>query len=84
MTNESIRELAEGIYRGKVLRARELSVAERIETGIELFENAVEIMKSGIRMQFPVSTDDDVETILRQRLNRLRQIHEHGLYRRNS
>lgn len=80
MTNESIKDLADAIYREKVRRARALSVAERILTGFELFEDAVGVMKSGIRMQFPESSDADVDRILRQRLNRLRQVHEHGIY----
>ena len=81
--DEAIPVLADEIYREKVLRARTLTVAERIETGIELFEDAVVMMKSGIRHQFPGSTEEEVEAILRQRLRRLKQVHEHGLYCKN-
>jgi hypothetical protein len=34
----------------------------------------------GIRHQFPKTDADEVERILFQRLNRLRRLHEHGLY----
>lgn len=75
-------ELIDSIYRRKVLRARELSVGERLATGIELFEGASGLMRDGIRHQFPDLDEEQVEKTLRQRLNRLRQVHEHGVYRK--
>ena len=78
---QQIAALVDPIYRDQVLRARELSVGERMETGIELFEQALQIMRSGIRLQFPESDDAAVEKILKQRLKRLKQVHEHGIYK---
>ncbi|MFV1995527.1 MAG: hypothetical protein ACC661_08820 [Verrucomicrobiales bacterium] len=78
---ENIKELADAIYRDKVLRARRLSEGERFATGIELFEGATGLMRDGIRHQFPEADEEKVEILLRQRLNRLRQVHEYGLYR---
>lgn len=79
---EPTKELVDSIYRRKVLRARTLTEGERLATGIELFEGATGMMRDGIRHQFPGSSEERVEEILRQRLNRLRQVHEHGIYRR--
>lgn len=77
-----ISKLAEAIYREKVLRARKLTVGERIATGIELFEGALGMMRDGIRAQFPGMAEPEVEELVRKRLNRIRQVHERGLYRK--
>lgn len=77
---ENIKALADAIYADKVRRARRLSVGERIDTAIELFEGALGIMRDGIRAQFPDKDAADVETLLRWRLRRLKQVHEHGIY----
>lgn len=37
-------------------------------------------MKMGIRLQFPNATDGGVLDILWQRLRRLRQVQDHGIY----
>ena len=79
--DENIQALADAIYADKVRRARQLTVAERIETCIELSEGAIGLMKDGIRAQFEISDEQRVEDILRQRLRRLRQLSDHGLYR---
>jgi len=77
-----IRELADAIYREKVLRSRALTVGERVATGIELFEGALGMMRDGIRHQFPEASPEEVEEHLRARLKRLRQVGEAGLYRK--
>lgn len=77
---EQIAALVDPIYRDKVLRARALPVGERIATGIELFESSFKVMRDGVRHQFPDADDAEVEHILQQRLARVKQLHEHGLY----
>lgn len=77
-----IKALADAIYVAKVKRARRLTVGERLDTAIELFEGALGLMRDGIRAQFPEADEDHVEVILRSRLRRLRQVNEHGLYRK--
>lgn len=77
---ENIKALADAIYADKVRRARALSVGERIDTAIELFEGALGMMRDGIRAQFPEKNEADVEALLRWRLRRLRQVGEHGIY----
>jgi len=77
---ENIKALADAIYADKVRRARRLSVGERIDTAIELFEGALGMMRDGIRAQFPDKDESEVESLLRWRLRRLRQVSEHGIY----
>lgn len=79
---QEIRQTADAIYRDKVRRARALTVSERVETGIELFEGALGMMRDGIRHQFPGASPEEVEERLRARLKRLRRVSEAGLYRR--
>ena len=79
---ESIPALTDAIFREKVLRARKMTVAERFETGIELFGKGLAQMRSGVRHQFPDASDDEVRTILRARLRRSRQLDEHGLFQK--
>ena len=81
---ESIPELADQIFREKVMRARRQTIAERFETGLELFEKGIAQMRSGIRHQFPNASDEEVRSILRKRLRRSRQLDEHGLFRKES
>ena len=77
---ENIKALADAIYADKVRRARALSVGERIDTAIELFEGALGLMGDGIQAQFPGKNEAEVESMLRWRLRRLRQVSEHGIY----
>ncbi len=79
---ESIPALADAIFREKVLRARRQTVAARFETGLELFEKGIAQMRSGVRHQFPDASEDEVRSILRDRLRRVRQLDEHGLFSR--
>ena len=76
----TIKPLADAIYADKVRRARGLTMGERIDTAIELFEGALGLMRDGIRAQFPNASVDEVESLLRKRLKRLRQVSEHGIY----
>ncbi len=82
MNEAHIKPLADAIYADKVRRARALTVGERIDTAIELFEGALGMMRDGLRAQFPDANEAELETTLRQRLRRLRQIEERGLYRK--
>jgi hypothetical protein len=79
---ENIKALADAIYADKVRRARASPLTQKMGWGAELFSEACERMRVGIRMQFPQAGADEVKTELLRRLNRLRQVHEHGIYQR--
>ncbi len=72
--------LMDEIFRDKVLRARQQSAGEKILLGIELFETAVKRMRGGIRAQFPAFSEEEVETELQRRFDRVRQVEEHGFF----
>ena len=82
MNEADIKPLADAIYADKVRRARTAPKEQKMGWGPELFAEACVRMKDGIRHQFPQSTDAEVGTLLLKRLNRLRQVAEHGIYQR--
>ena len=79
--DDVIEPLADAIYADKVRRARMLSIGERIDLSFELFEGSLGLMRDGIRAQQGITDPDKVEAVLRQRLKRLRQVADHGIYR---
>ncbi len=81
---ENIKALADAIYADKVRRARTSPLTKKMGWGAELFDEACQRMRTGIRVQFPKASEDEVKTELVRRLNRLRQVHEYGLYQRQT
>lgn len=81
---DSIQELADAIYREKVLRARNASGTDKMSDGPKLFLDACERMRLGIRSDFPGAAAEEIEEKLRQQLNRLTRLHEHDLYQKAS
>ena len=82
MNEADIKPLADAIYADKVRRARAAPKEQKMGWGPELFAEACVRMKDGIRHQFPQATDAEVGALLLKRLNRLRQVAEHGIYQR--
>ena len=80
--DSTIKPLADAIYADKVRRARVAPLTQKMGWGAELFNEACERMRDGIRAQFPQLSREEVETTLLHRLNRLRQVHEHGIYQK--
>ena len=77
---ENIKELADQIFRERILRARRMSPSEKLSAGFELFEFACGITRAGIQHQFPAADDAEVERILKERLA-LRQRMEIGQWK---
>jgi predicted kinase len=69
--------LIDAIYRGKVLRARATPIGEKVHSGAELFEMVCRRMRDGLRSENPGADDATIETLLRQRLDRLRKLREY-------
>jgi hypothetical protein len=65
---EPIKELADAIYRERVLRARRTPIEQKILAGAELFELACQITCAGIRHQNPEADEATVQALLRERL----------------
>jgi len=75
-----IKELADAIYADRLQRAREQRPMLKLLDGFELFDQTCQRMRAGIRFDFPNADTAEVESILRHRIDRLREIEEWGLY----
>lgn len=73
-------ELAKTIYRERVARARLEPIEQKLWDGARLFEDVRERMKLGIRMQHPEASEAEVHELLIQRLRRLREVADKGIY----
>jgi hypothetical protein len=73
---EPIAQLADEIYRDRVLRARRMSPEEKMLAGPRLFEMACQIARDGIRSQHPEATEEEVHAMLRRRLAIGRRLEE--------
>lgn len=72
--NREFQTVADAIERDRTLRARRMSVEQRLLQGPELFDYACEASLAGLRAQFPDATADELHRQLRQRLIRARAI----------
>ncbi|HYO24195.1 MAG TPA: hypothetical protein VEQ85_04535 [Lacipirellulaceae bacterium] len=61
-------------YRHRVERARKLTPAQRFLETLEMVEVSRELMKAGIRMQFPEADEALVREKMRQRLATVRGV----------
>lgn len=69
------------IYRSKVLRAREMSIGERMALGPKLFDEGMSLMRSSIRSDHPDFNDQQIEAEVTRRLKIRRALNERGIYR---
>lgn len=76
-----IKELADAIYRDKVRLARTIDPAERIKTGLDLYEYARGICMAGIQHQFPEYTEEQRRQEFSRRIQWRRRLDEHDLQR---
>ena len=65
---DDIADLARQLDREKILRARTMTAAEKFRAGAELFEDACDLTRAGIRSRHP---SWDTESIERELLRRL-------------
>lgn len=65
---DEITELAKAIRAEKIERARAMSVSEKFFAGAELFEDACDIARAGIRGMHPEWGEEQVEAELTRRL----------------
>ena len=77
----SSKALMDAIFLDKVRRARQTPMDQKMLDGPRLFDLNCQIMRSGIRAQFPDFDEERVEKELRRRLAIQRRIDEAGIYR---
>jgi hypothetical protein len=73
---EPTQELIDELFIDKVLAARRRDIGSKFLAGAELFEYGCETMRAGIRMQHPAASPEEVEQILRKRIELGRKIQE--------
>lgn len=79
-TPDQLKELQDAIYREKIMRARAMTESERFVATLELIDTSFEWMLAGVKMQFPEASEEDAQRILGERLDRMRQREDAGLY----
>jgi hypothetical protein len=67
-------ELIDDIYREKVERAREASMAEKFFDGLFLFDHACEWAKAGLRNRFPQDNEEQIQQRLLAQLALLKSL----------
>ena len=73
---EAIRQLADELYRERVLRARRMTGDEKLRAGGKLFRDVCDRMKIGLRRENPLADEKTIQKLLVKRFNRLRQLEE--------
>jgi hypothetical protein len=71
---EPTKELADQIYRGKVERARRMSLEQKFLAGPQLFDRVRGMMAAGIRADFPDADEQRVRQIVAERLALARRL----------
>jgi len=71
---EPTQELLDAIYRERVLRARQVPPAQKLLAGAQLFDQACERMRAGLRDENPGADEKTIEELLRRRLGMLRRL----------
>jgi hypothetical protein len=61
-------DLADELYRERVLRARHTPPEERILDGPRLFDYACSITLAGLRLEHPNASEEELRQLLHQRL----------------
>lgn len=77
---EPTHEFVDELFWERVERARNQSLGQKLLDGFELFEQSCHLARMGIRYEHPDADAARVEQLLREQLERLRELDEYGLY----
>lgn len=78
---DALKSMQDAIYRDKVLRARAMTSAERLDEALELSNDIYAWMLDGAKSQCSLHSDREGWTEVERRLQTLRRLHEHKLYK---
>ena len=79
-TPDALKALQDAIYLEKVLRARAMTPAERLDEALELSNDIYTWMLDGAKSQCGLSSDEEGWAEVQRRLQTLRRLHEKTLY----
>jgi hypothetical protein len=71
---EANQALFDELFRGKVVRARQMTPEQRVVESLRHSDACGQIMRDGVRHQFPAATEEEVTNILVERIRRVEQI----------
>ncbi len=77
----ALKSLQNAIYHHKVLRARGMTPAERLDEALELSNDIYAWMLDGAKAQCGLPSDGEGWTEVQRRLQTLRKLHERNLYK---
>ncbi len=72
--------LIDQLYREEILRARQMTPADRLRGTFEMTETALALMRAGVRSQFPGASEEELLGHCRERLRRMRRTQDWGLF----
>ena len=72
--NPEFQPLADAIEQDRFVRARRMTLEQRLVQGTELFDYACQASLAGLRAQFPTATEAELQEHLRQRIRRAREL----------
>ncbi|WP_395745681.1 hypothetical protein [Prosthecobacter sp.] len=78
--NPEFKELADDIYRRRVLRARAMTPGERLAEALELTDQMLEMVKAGMQAMHPEADEAEINRLLEQQRERLRRVSDHGIF----
>ncbi len=78
---DAMKSMQDTIYRDKVLRARAMTSAERLDEALELSNDIYTWMLDGAKVQCGLPTDEEGWAEVLNLPQRLRRVHEHALYK---
>ena len=81
LNRDAFKAMQDAIYRDKVLRARAMTPAERLEEALELSNDIYGWMLDGAKAQCDLHSDEEGWVEVQRRLQTLRRIHESNLYK---
>ena len=76
----ALKELQEAIYREKVLRAREMTIAERLDEVFDLSNRQMGMMLGGAMHRLGTKDQEEGWDEVSRWLARLDRVRDHGLY----
>ncbi len=72
--NPEFQPLADAIERDRFVRARRMTLEQRLVQSTALFDYACQASLAGLRSQFPAATEAELQERLRQRIKRAREL----------
>jgi hypothetical protein len=71
---EPTQEIADAIYRDRVLRARQTLLDKKLSAGAELFDQVCDRIRAGLRDENPGADATTIKELLRRRLDLLKRL----------